>query len=245
MENEEMENEDEDEENEKENENEMEEESVQNLMQDIEDLLGNKDTEKIVESRTTVFEASKVVVADKETPLTEERNVIEIMLKKFEMRMQERNQAGDKPEEASKGTFYNKALSIEDSDPPATNFPECESEFGGSSQKEELTIHMGEVHMEEYLEREVEQVFLDAKRENCDDMLETDYLKKEHILLKHPWKELTEKVDGILSENLEVYNEEDALSNADPRDDTRKENDTKKKKKKIKGKEFWEEVLNN
>lgn len=54
-----------------------------------------------------------------------------------------------------------------------------------------VKIHIGEVHMEDELIFEVAKLFpTNFKCSQCNEVSESEYEKKEHILLHHPWPQL-------------------------------------------------------
>ena len=73
--------------------------------------------------------------------------------------------------------------------------PTCFTEF----LTDELSIHIGELHMEKELADQLIEIFPDSLEgsicDKCGEVFdESEYEKKEHILLKHPWVGLTELI---------------------------------------------------
>ena len=97
--------------------------------------------------------------------------------------------------------------------------PLCDSMF---LSKEELRIHCGEVHLDSQLEAELLKIFPTDKCEECGQTVETEYVKKEHILVSHPWTGLIELVANKKktdSAQLEDYNEDEVLFEDDSSDE--------------------------
>ena len=67
--------------------------------------------------------------------------------------------------------------------------------------REAVRIHLGELHMKEELLRAVEDRFGKEERADCVDCpgirLDTNYLRREHILEDHPWLQLSLVEDQV------------------------------------------------
>ena len=93
--------------------------------------------------------------------------------------------------------------------------PTCFTEF----LTDELSIHIGEIHMEKELADQLIEIFPDSLEGSiCDkcgevfDESEYEYEKKEHILLKHPWVGLTELISkSNNSAELPVREDDDVV----------------------------------
>ena len=93
--------------------------------------------------------------------------------------------------------------------------PTCFTEF----LTDELSIHIGEIHMEKDLADQLIEIFPDSLEGSiCDkcgevfDESEYEYEKKEHILLKHPWVGLTELISkSNNSAELPVREDDDVV----------------------------------
>ena len=84
---------------------------------------------------------------------------------------------------------------------PSLNCFLCGTTF---EDKDELKIHIGAVHMEEQLLTEFFITFtaggaLSAICVRCGEECRSDYEKKEHILLSHPWPFLRAEVEETLA----------------------------------------------
>ena len=58
---------------------------------------------------------------------------------------------------------------------------------------EDLNMHIGEVHLEQQLGFQVSNLFPSDCRNKCvecGEIISTEYVKKEHIVVKHPWDQL-------------------------------------------------------
>ena len=74
--------------------------------------------------------------------------------------------------------------------------PKCSTEV---LTEEMMSIHIGEIHMEQELADQLIKVFPDSLEgsicDKCDEIFgDSEYEKKEHILLRHPWVGLTELI---------------------------------------------------
>ena len=83
---------------------------------------------------------------------------------------------------------------------PSLDCGQCGTTF---EEKDELRIHIGEVHMEEQLLTELFLTFpggaLSLTCVGCGEECSSDYEKREHILLSHPWPSLRAEVDETLA----------------------------------------------
>ena len=79
----------------------------------------------------------------------------------------------------------------------------CEMRFleTDSCVREAVRIHLGELHMKEELLRAVEDRFGKEERADCVDCpgirLDTNYLRREHLLEDHPWLQLSLVEDQV------------------------------------------------
>ena len=82
---------------------------------------------------------------------------------------------------------------------------ECEVCGTICANSDEARIHIGEVHMDEDLLCEVFKVFPGSAKEckECGEECESEYEKKEHILLQHPWPLLKTMAGAKESQNFE------------------------------------------
>ena len=95
--------------------------------------------------------------------------------------------------------------------------PKCSLCDFAFSSKEVLRIHIGEVHLSKELEAQLTKIFparCEGKCGQCNQVVETEYVRKEHILVSHPWTALvklaldTKRADEAL---LEDHNEAEVL----------------------------------
>merc|ERR1719222_479312 len=86
--------------------------------------------------------------------------------------------------------------------------------------KDDLRIHIGEVHLDKELEVQLMKIFPTGAKDKCGQCgqtVETEYVKKEHILVEHPWKTLIELVSNknkkknVEAAQLEDYNEKEGF----------------------------------
>jgi len=79
---------------------------------------------------------------------------------------------------------------------------------------EEITIHLGEAHFEMDLQVEQLRRFPRGlnKCEECDLEITSDYVQREHILLKHPWPLLKMTLEEIVSQGVQDVPEEGQFS---------------------------------
>ena len=84
----------------------------------------------------------------------------------------------------------------------------CGTSFMGS---EDARIHIGEVHMEEELALELLTVFPGGifNCKACGEDCGSEYEKKEHILVNHPWAKLKSLADGEKGEHVEKESEKE------------------------------------
>ena len=81
--------------------------------------------------------------------------------------------------------------------------PYCELRFleTDSGVRESVRIHLGEVHMEKELMRAVDDRFGKEGKSDCTDCpgirLDTNYLRREHLLEAHPWVQLSLLEDQV------------------------------------------------
>ena len=71
--------------------------------------------------------------------------------------------------------------------------PKCSLCDFAFSSKEVLRIHIGEVHLSKELEAQLAKIFparCEGKCGQCNQVVETEYVRKEHILVSHPWTAL-------------------------------------------------------
>eukprot|EP00092_Neocalanus_flemingeri_P017347 GFUD01018762.1.p1 GENE.GFUD01018762.1~~GFUD01018762.1.p1 ORF type:complete len:485 (+),score=126.29 GFUD01018762.1:18-1472(+) len=105
--------------------------------------------------------------------------------------------------------------------------PQCGMNFGEISEdtKEEIYIHMGEIHSEEELLAECYKVFPDGsnKCEVCNLEVNSDYVKKEHIMLTHPWPMLKATVDELISDSAVIGMQIDGVDLEEQYDDINNE----------------------
>jgi len=88
--------------------------------------------------------------------------------------------------------------------------PYCDMDYGALNEdaKEELSIHIGEIHSEPELMAEFSRTFPSSSNEceDCGAKVGGEYVQKEHILLQHPWpmlKATVEEVCAGISEEVE------------------------------------------
>lgn len=142
------------------------------------------------------------------------------------------------------------------------NFIECEVCGTAFEKSEEVRIHIGEVHMDEDLLCELFKVFPGnaTKCKECGDECGSEYEKKEHILLQHPWPLLKAMAGTKESQNSEKETnschkedaikkdkkEEDGLEKVENKDiDTKKEEETKQSKALEMNEEKWFQYSSN
>jgi len=81
----------------------------------------------------------------------------------------------------------------------APKCPDCGMDFGDEDTKEELLIHIGEIHSEVELLAEFIKVFPGGSNKcgECGLEVNGEYVQKEHIMLQHPWPMLKATVEEI------------------------------------------------
>jgi len=94
---------------------------------------------------------------------------------------------------------------------------ECGMDFGEVSEdtKDEVSIHIGEIHSEVELLTEFSKLFPGGSNKcgGCDLEVNGEYVQKEHIMLEHPWPMLKATVEEIignvdLGENTSVVDDD-------------------------------------
>ena len=76
----------------------------------------------------------------------------------------------------------------------------------------ELTLHIAEVHLEEELEEEVRKVFAEGVEtcQKCGKTFKSEYERREHISLQHPWDRLADIVKEVYGgEEVDATNKRD------------------------------------
>merc|ERR1712129_613667 len=126
------------------------------------------------------------------------------------------------------------------------NCSQCDSSFDC---KDDLKIHLGEVHMEDELLRMLGKIFPEGsdKCADCGHEIDSEYVKQEHIMLEHAWPTLVanveeiegagkgknaeesdieeEKVEGNKAEENDMEEKEDADQNDEESDKEENEDD--------------------
>jgi uncharacterized C2H2 Zn-finger protein len=91
--------------------------------------------------------------------------------------------------------------------------PQCDTEFADNS---DMRIHLGEVHMEEELCDHVLKMFPDGSDtcSECGDVWcnEGEYVKKEHVLMEHPWPGLVRQVESCAEPDIVIVSLEEMVS---------------------------------
>jgi len=187
---------------------------------------------------------------EKETnELSAERKKLEVMFKNLEMKLYGKPTESEKETIGEEGHQEKKEAEKEevelDQDKPSlrsstdTKCPECDMVLSDS---EEFRFHMGEVHMEEELEAVVGKIFPGGQEKctKCGEEVESEYVKKEHIMAQHAWPALAAVLQDVAGEDMEVYNEDEVFSESDEDNDEATE-DPKKAENKQKGSEVKSE----
>jgi len=149
------------------------------------------------------------------------KNTIDAMFRNLEMKIQTKQSAlkENNLQESHNGPETPEISEVDKVTTPACEEPgfQCHLCDSMSSTKDELRIHIGEVHLEEQLESELLKIFprgCKDKCAKCGQRVEAEYVKKEHILTEHPWTgliELVENENKVQSVQLEDYNEDDVF----------------------------------
>ena len=149
------------------------------------------------------------------------KNTIDAMFRNLEMKIQTKQSAlkENNLQESHNGPETPEISEVDKVTTPACEEPgfQCHLCDSMSSTKDELRIHIGEVHLEEQLESELLKIFprgCEVKCAKCGQRVEAEYVKKEHILTEHPWTgliELVENENKVQSVQLEDYNEDDVF----------------------------------
>ena len=149
------------------------------------------------------------------------KNTIDAMFRNLEMKIQTKQSAlkENNPQESRKCPENLEISDVDKAATPACEEPgfQCHLCDSMSSTKDELRIHIGEVHLEEQLESELLKIFPRGCKDKCAECgqrVEAEYVKKEHILTEHPWTgliELVENENRVKSIQLEDYNEDDVF----------------------------------
>ena len=91
--------------------------------------------------------------------------------------------------------------------------PECNFTTPISEGKDELYLHIAEIHMEDELLSEVFRVFSGGgnKCAECHEEVEAEYEMKEHIIIKHQWPMLTAVVEQAYAGVEEKKSDDDEV----------------------------------
>ena len=85
--------------------------------------------------------------------------------------------------------------------------PYCDMDYGAleDDAKDELSIHIGEIHSEPELMAEFRRTFPSCSDKclDCGVKVGGEYVQKEHILLQHPWPMLKATVDEVCAGIIE------------------------------------------
>ena len=140
------------------------------------------------------------------------KNRIDELFKNLEMKLQTKRTALKANNVAEKPLVVESPASVPEEPCPKCSL--CDFMF---LSKEELRIHIGEVHLDKELEAQLVKIFpagCEDKCDQCGQIVETEYVKKEHILVEHPWTALVEQASHKKKSDetlLEDYNEDEVF----------------------------------
>ena len=196
-----------------------------------------RESEKVLDVRKTELEREEVLAPKIKIEIDEifnipakkvdkKKNTIDELFKNLEMKIHTKRTALRENNSAAKPLVEENLVSAPEEPSPKCLL--CDCLF---LSKEELRIHIGEVHLDKQLEAQMLKIFptgCEDKCGVCGQTVETEYVKKEHILVEHPWTTLIEQVANkkdAQATQLEDYNEDEVVFE----DESSDEEDTNEK----------------